>query len=237
MPGDTLWGIARKNGITVSDLMVANPQIDSSGIIYPGQTINVPSASKTIYTVVPGDTLWSIARKNGITVSDLTAANPQISSSGIIYPGQVITIPAPIAPTLPTTPGVPNDIRLLETEVVRLVNVERARAGRPTLVETSTLSNVARTKSNDFIKNNYFSHTSPTYGSPFDMLKSFGISYTAAAENIASGQRTAAEVMNSWMNSTGHRANILNSTYNQIGVGVARDSKGNLYWTQMFIRS
>ena len=68
------------------------------------------------------------------------------------------------------------------------------------------------------------------------MLKSFGITYTAAGENIANGQRTAAEVMNSWMNSSGHRANILNSAYNQIGVGVARDKNGNLFWTQMLVR-
>ena len=69
------------------------------------------------------------------------------------------------------------------------------------------------------------------------MLRNYGISFTAAAENIASGQRTAAEVMNSWMNSAGHRANILNATYNQLGVGAAKDSNGNLYWTQMFTRS
>ena len=69
------------------------------------------------------------------------------------------------------------------------------------------------------------------------MIRSFGISFTAAAENIASGQRSAAEVMNTWMNSQCHRTNILNSTYNQIGVGVARDDNGNLFWTQMFIRS
>jgi uncharacterized protein YkwD len=69
------------------------------------------------------------------------------------------------------------------------------------------------------------------------MLKSFGITFSAAGENIASGQRTAAEVMQTWMNSSGHRANILSSTYNQIGVGVARDSSGKLYWTQIFIKS
>ena len=86
------------------------------------------------------------------------------------------------------------------------------------------------------IDKNYFSHTSPTYGSPFDMMKSFGISYTAAGENIAKGQNSPQSVMNAWMNSSGHRANILNKSYNQIGVGVAKDSRGNLYWTQMFIK-
>jgi uncharacterized YkwD family protein len=159
------------------------------------------------------------------------AANPKITNSSLIFPGQVINIP-----TTTSTSNVPTDIRALETEVIRLVNVERAKVGRSALTENSELSRIARIKSNDFIKNNYFSHTSPTYGSPFDMLKSFGITFTAAAENIAKGQGTAADAMNSWMNSSGHRANILNSTYNQIGVGVARDSKGNLFWTQLFIR-
>jgi uncharacterized YkwD family protein/spore coat assembly protein SafA len=182
----------------------------------------------TTYTVVQGDTMWKIATKHGIGLSELLKANPQITNSSLIFPGQTVNIPS--------TSSVPSDIRALETEVIRLVNVERARAGRPALVENSKLSNVARIKANDFIKSNYFSHNSPTYGSPFDMIRSFGITFTAAAENIAKGQGTAAEAVNSWMNSSGHRANILNSTYNQIGVGVARDNRGNMFWVQMFIR-
>jgi uncharacterized protein YkwD len=83
----------------------------------------------------------------------------------------------------------------------------------------------------------YFSHTSPTYGSPFKMMESFGIRFSAAGENIAMGMRTPAEVMNAWMNSPGHRNNILNNSFNEIGVGLAKDSKGRQYWTQMFIKS
>ena len=78
----------------------------------------------------------------------------------------------------------------------------------------------------------YFSHTSPTYGSPFQMMKSFGISYRTAGENIAKGYASPEAVVNAWMNSPGHRANILNSTYTHIGVGYV--PSGN-YWTQMFI--
>jgi uncharacterized YkwD family protein len=183
------------------------------------------------YTVVSGDTMRKIATSHGVSLSNLMAANPKITNSSLIFPGQVINIP-----TTTSTSNVPTDIRALETEVIRLVNVERAKVGRSALTENSELSRIARIKSNDFIKNNYFSHTSPTYGSPFDMLKSFGITFTAAAENIAKGQGSAADAMNSWMNSSGHRANILSSTYNQIGVGVARDSKGILFWTQLFIK-
>ena len=93
------------------------------------------------------------------------------------------------------------------------------------------LSRVARYKSQDMKDKGYFSHTSPTYGSPFDMMKKFGITYRSAGENIAKGQRTPQAVVNAWMNSSGHRANILNSSFTQIGVGYVAD--GN-YWTQMF---
>ena len=84
-------------------------------------------------------------------------------------------------------------------------------------------------------KNRYFSHNSPTYGSAFDMMNNYGISYRAAGENIAKGQKSAQSVMNGWMNSSGHRANILKSNYTQLGVGYALDSNGNTYWVQMFI--
>ena len=85
------------------------------------------------------------------------------------------------------------------------------------------------------IDKNYFDHTSPTYGSPFDMMKQFGISYKSAGENIAMGQNSPKEVVTAWMNSPGHRANILNSSFTDIGVGIAKNSSGSIYWTQMFI--
>ena len=78
----------------------------------------------------------------------------------------------------------------------------------------------------------YFAHQSPTYGSPFDMMKAFGISFRYAGENIAYGYKTPAEVVRGWMNSEGHRANILNASFKEIGVGYSAD--GN-YWTQQFI--
>ena len=83
---------------------------------------------------------------------------------------------------------------------------------------------------------NYFSHTSPTYGSPFDMMKSFGIKYRAAGENIAKGYRTPESVMDGWMNSPGHKANIMSPDFTEIGVGYVTDSRGTGYWVQMFIR-
>nr|WP_044299138.1 CAP domain-containing protein [Clostridioides difficile] len=122
-----------------------------------------------------------------------------------------------------------------QKEVVDLVNVERAKAGLNPLTLDSSISNVATKKSQDMIDNNYFSHNSPTYGSPFDMLKKFGISYKTAGENIAMGQKTPKEVVNAWMNSEGHRKNIMNPNFSKIGVGVAQKSGGSIYWTQIFV--
>ena len=128
-----------------------------------------------------------------------------------------------------------NSFAAYQQEVVNLVNKERAKYGLSALKSNASLANVATIKSQDMIDKNYFDHTSPTYGSPFDMMKQFGISYKTAGENIAMGQKTPTEVVNAWMNSPGHRANILNENFTQIGVGVAKNSKGQLYWTQMFI--
>ncbi|MGG5736658.1 MULTISPECIES: CAP domain-containing protein [Bacillus cereus group] len=119
-----------------------------------------------------------------------------------------------------------------EQRVVELTNAERAKQGLSALQIDTELSKVARIKSEDMQKNNYFDHNSPTYGSPFDMMKKFGISYTSAGENIAQGQRTPEEVVQAWMNSAGHRANILNNSFTHIGVGYVES--GN-YWTQQFI--
>lgn len=119
-----------------------------------------------------------------------------------------------------------------EQQVVSLTNAERAKAGLPALKVDITLSKMAREKSRDMYANGYFDHNSPTYGSPFEMMKKYGITYTYAGENIAMGQRTPQEVVTAWMNSEGHRQNILNPNYTHIGVG--HIAEGN-YWTQEFI--
>lgn len=129
-------------------------------------------------------------------------------------------------------PSVDSSFHEYETEVIRLVNEIRVQNGLKAFETDTELSRVARIKSQDMKDNGYFSHTSPTYGSPFEMMKKFGISYKTAGENIARGQRTPAQVVEGWMNSEGHRANILNSSYTHIGVGYV--AEGN-YWTQMFV--
>ena len=130
--------------------------------------------------------------------------------------------------------GTVSSVNSMEKQVASLTNSERKAAGLGSLTLDSQLSKLARMKAEDMAKKGYFSHTSPTYGSAFDMMKKYGVSYRTAGENIAKGQKTAETVMNGWMNSSGHRANILNGAYTHIGVGYAKDSKGNTYWAQIF---
>ncbi|MGG0285233.1 CAP domain-containing protein [Peribacillus butanolivorans] len=125
-----------------------------------------------------------------------------------------------------------SELSAFEQQVVKLTNAERAKQGLAALKIDTELSKVARLKSQDMKDKNYFDHNSPTYGSPFDMMKKFGISYTSAGENIAQGQKTPEEVVEAWMNSQGHRENIMNSSFTHIGVGYVES--GN-YWTQQFI--
>lgn len=123
-----------------------------------------------------------------------------------------------------------------EKQVLSLVNAERAKLKLPALTLNTSLSNVARTKAAEMRDKNYFSHTSPTYGSPSQMMTKFGIKWSASGENIAKGQKTPSAVMSAWMGSSGHKANILNKSYTQIGIGYVTASNGTAYWVQMFIK-
>ena len=121
-----------------------------------------------------------------------------------------------------------------EKETLELINQKRKEAGLAELVIDSELQNVARIKAKDMVDNNYFSHTSPTYGSPFDMIKSFKISYRTAGENIAGNSKNSGAV-EAWMNSEGHKANILNNSYNYTGLAVISSPKYGKIYVQMFI--
>ena len=178
-------------------------------------------AATVSHTVVKGDTMWRIAVKYEVGLDEIKRANPHIANPALIYPGDVLYIPTKDAAAT-----------AFEAEVVRLVNEHRTAAGLKPLRENWELSRVARFKSQDMRDNRYFSHTSPVYGSPFTMIRNFGISYRSAGENIAMGQRTPEAVVSAWMNSAGHRANIMNAAFTEIGVGYVASGH---YWTQMFI--
>ena len=181
----------------------------------------VNALAVSTHTVVRGDTMWRIAVKHEVGLGEIVSANPHIANPALIYPGDVINIPS-----------VDSSVLSYEEEVVRLVNAERSKNGLSPLKRDWELSRVARYKSEDMRDRGYFSHTSPTYGSPFQMMKSFGISYKSAGENIARGYKTPSAVVSGWMNSSGHRANILNPSFTHIGVGFVANGH---YWTQMFI--
>ena len=178
-------------------------------------------AASLSHTVVSGDTMWKLAVQYQVGTGEIIQANPQISNPNLIYPGQVLQIPQ-----------LDSTVSAYEAEVIRLVNNIRQQNGLKPLSANWELSRIARYKSQDMLDKGYFSHTSPTYGSPFQMITAFGLSYRTAGENIAKGYASPQAVVNGWMNSSGHRANILNASYQQIGVGYV--AQGN-YWTQMFI--
>lgn len=126
------------------------------------------------------------------------------------------------------------DMNSDEKEVFNLINQQRVNQGLTALQVDYEVQRVARIKAEDMVANNYFSHNSPTYGSPFDMLRSFKISYKTAGENIAANSSNSGAV-NAWMNSSGHKANILNSSFKYTGIGVVSSSKYGKIFVQVFI--
>ncbi len=148
--------------------------------------------------------------------------------------------PQPPAPPEEPDPGKPAPVPAGMTEqeklMVELVNAERAKAGLEPLSVDMRLTELARKKSQDMIDKGYFSHTSPTYGSPFDMMKAAGIQYRTAGENLA-GAATVKSAHNALMQSDGHRKNILNPNYDHIGVGIIDGGPYGLMVTQMFTGS
>jgi len=190
--------------------------------VLTGSLLTMPAEAVSLsHKVVRGDTMWKLAVQYQVGTSEIIQANPQITDPDLIYPGQILQIPQ-----------LESTVSSYESEVIRLVNEIRQKNGLRPLTANWELSRVARYKSQDMRDNGYFSHNSPTYGTPFQMLSAFGLSYRTAGENIAKGYASPQAVVNGWMNSSGHRANILNGSYTQIGVGYV--SGGN-YWTQLFI--
>ncbi|CAH1194251.1 hypothetical protein PAECIP111892_01506 [Paenibacillus auburnensis] len=185
------------------------------------------------------------------TTAPAATEKPVVTSAPVATPAPIATAtPAPIATPAPAATAKPaatpaptakpaataapaaavSTQATYVKQIVGLVNKERAAAGLSPVSALDSLNKVAAAKATDMRTNNYFSHTSPTYGSPFDMMATFGITYRAAGENIAMGQKSPQEVMTAWMNSEGHRANILSANFNYIGVGY-----DNNYWVQEFI--
>lgn len=228
--------------VTISFGMQHYYKLDFSTGIVTASSLNVRSGPGTSYPVVAkvnkneyirvfaGVGNWYIVQVEGDYVGAVSkqyvkAVYPNSggsSSSGNSTGGS--------SNTTTNTSGLTKD----ELEVFNLINEQRTKNGLSALKINSEVQNVARIKAQDMVKNNYFSHTSPTYGSPFDMLNSFKVSYKTAGENIAGNSSNSAAVT-AWMNSSGHKANILNSSFNYTGIGVVNGSKYGKIYVQMFI--
>jgi len=172
------------------------------------------------------------------TVKPTTVPTVAPTVAPTVKPTVTPTVKPTVVPTAtPTTKPTqtPSTQNTMEQEVLALVNKVRQENGLNAVTWAEDVAKVARAHSSDMINRGFFSHTNPDGLSPFDRLKNSGISYRTASENIAYGQRTAQAVMDAWMNSSGHRANILNKNVKEIGVGAVKNSNGTVYWTQMFI--
>lgn len=198
--------------------------------------------------VQKGDSMWNISKRYHVDFKTVLKLNKHFRNPSLIHPKDEVELPDG-STGHETTEGSKEDniednqeetTERGETsqaqEVLKLVNQERQKQGLKALTLNTKLTSVANMKAKDMADKNYFSHTSPTYGSPFQMLQNYGVTYTSAGENIAAGQRTSQEVMNSWLNSSGHRANILNKDYTQLGVGYYKGGSYGTYWVQLFIK-
>lgn len=204
--------------------------------------IGTPNASAQHCDTQQGDSIWRIAKRYKIPFRELLEMNKHFPDPDLIHPQDKIHFPEgehgqhtdQDNTQQGTETAEPVEATQQAQEVLKIVNQERSKVGLKALTLSAELTDVATVKAQDMADNGYFDHTSPNYGSPFEMMQHFGIQYRSAGENIAAGQKTAQEVMESWMNSSGHRANILNSDYEQIGIGYVTGGKYGTYWVQMF---
>ena len=135
-------------------------------------------------------------------------------------------------------PPVDGTLSAMEVEAFNLVNQQRVNNGLAALTMNEEVRAVARSHSQDMVDRHFFSHTNPDGDSPFDRLADAGITYSWAGENIAMNQgysNPAETAVTGWMESTGHRENILRSQFTQTGMGVAESTDGEYYFTQVFI--
>ncbi len=226
--GETLTSIAEDYNVTPSQLKNANN--NKANYVVPGQLLRIPLKNTGMPAPKPEP------QPEPPQPDPVPEPKPEPQPE----PPKPDPVPEPKPepqpePKPPATPAPPAGIRAEEATMLELVNQERARVGVAPLKLHLKLSEVARLKSEDMATNNYFSHQSPTYGSPFEMMRSFGITYSMAGENLALAG-SVQRAHNALMNSPGHRANILNARYTHIGIGMVQGSRGQ-YYTQMFIQA
>jgi uncharacterized YkwD family protein len=257
---DTMYLISMNHGVSLQQLIQANPQVSKLNIIWPDLMLKFPTTvvNKPVTQPVAKPVTQPVAKPVTQPVAKPVTqpvAKPvtQPVAKPVTQPvAKPVTQPVakpvtqPVAKPVtqpvakPVTQPVAKPVTQpataqkttsgFEAEVINLVNQERAKAGLKPLTSNAKLAKMAMDKAVDMYNNNYFDHNSPTYGSPFDMMSKYGITYSTAGENIAKGQTSAQQVMTDWMNSPGHRANIMNGSFTTIGVAYF-----NGEWVQEFI--
>jgi len=240
---------AQGNGTATISVKTVTGKLTASTTITVTTPVSGVTLNKTSLNLKTGQTTQLTASiqpagasEKGITWSSNKPAVATVSSSGLVTAKgkgtAVITVTtkdgsktakATITVTELQQTGTADELLMLS-----LVNEEREKAGLGPLMFNIKLTEVARIKSQDMIDNKYFAHDSPTYGSPFEMMKQFGITYRYAAENLAL-HPSVESAHQGLMNSPGHRANILNPNLTEIGIGIIPNSQGRYYVTQMFI--
>ncbi len=217
-----------------------DPVSCSVTIIFGGSLLPAPTAAPTQLPEATAAPTATAVPTTPPTQRPETTAAPTAVPTATAVPTTAPTTPPtqrPETTAVPTTAPTkaPSSDTALEREVLTLVNRVRAENGLSSLTWAEDVAAVARAHSADMIERGFFSHNNPDGLSPFDRLRNSGIFYRTAAENIAYGQSSASAVMNSWMNSSGHRANILNKNVKELGVGAVKNKNGVIYWTQMFV--
>jgi uncharacterized protein YkwD len=222
-----------------SSVTITVASVASETLVSTSATVTPVSSNTSVSTIIiptSSPEMTSIpSTETQVPPSQVPPTNISIPASATNAPATNTPIPQPTNTPIP--PGCsPGQNSSLESQVLSLINQERANAGLSALSSQSQLTNAARGHSEDMGCNGFFSHTSPTTGSPFDRIVAAGYSYSWAGENIAAGYGTAAQVVSGWMSSTGHRNNILNPSFTQTGVGYiyVSGSPYGSYWTQTF---
>ncbi|WP_019119478.1 CAP domain-containing protein [Brevibacillus massiliensis] len=196
-------------------MMYSYPQFQQQWVIYPQLNHNVPQQQQYFYQ----------STKKQYQPAPRSSQPVRVPKQSANTPSQAANAPAEQTPD-----AAQGNVDSYAKEVFSLVNQERAKAGLQPLKLDEQLSSVAKKKAVDMANNHYFDQISPTLGSPADMISQSGIQYMTMGENIAMGQRSPQEVMQQWMDSQGHRENIMNPSFDTIGIAYY-----NGYWVQEFI--
>lgn len=218
---DFATGIVTASALNVRTGPSTNYKV--SGLVYKNEYVRVFAKVGSWYVIqTEGDLIGCVSTKYVRAINSKTYGNTGNNTN---------TSNGSNAGTKQDVSSTPNE---LEKELLTLINKQRAAYGLSNLSFDTALQKTARAKAEDLVANNYFAHNSPTYGTPFEMMKSFGVTYKTAGENIA-GNSTLEGAVNAWMNSQGHRANILNNAYNLTGIGVVKSNTYGYVMVQMFV--